>query len=72
DVVEASNPTGYHLDPLALNDFVSLVETTLADHRYSVQDGEALRDLLRLLNVFAESGNPKALQLVWRLDELYR
>lgn len=72
DVVEASKPTGYHLDPLALNDFVSLVETTLADHRYSVQDGEALRDLLRLLNVFAESGNPKALQLVWRLDELYR
>lgn len=72
DVVEASKPTGYHLDPLALNDFVPLVETTLADHRYSVQDGEALQDLLRLLDAFAESGNPKALQLVWRLDELYR
>jgi hypothetical protein len=72
DVVEASKPTGYHLDPLALNDFIPLVETTLADHRYSVQEGEAHQDLLRLLDAFAESGNPKALQLVWRLDELYR
>jgi len=72
DVVEASKPTGYHLDPLALNDFVALVGTTLADHRYSVKNGEPLQDLLRLLDVFAESGNPKALQLVWRLDELYR
>jgi hypothetical protein len=72
DVVEASKSTGYPLDPLALNDFIPLVETTLADHRYSVQEGEALQDLLRLLDAFAESGDPKALQLVWRLDELYR
>lgn len=72
DVVEASKTTGYHLDPFALKDFVPLVEMILADHRYSVQDGEPLQDLLRLLDVFAESGNPNALKLVWRLDELYR
>ncbi|MDD3621160.1 MAG: ATP-binding protein [Methanofollis sp.] len=72
DVAEASKPTGYNNDPLALNDVVKLVETILADHRYDVQEGEALQDLLRLLDIFAESGNPEALRLVWRLDEIYR
>ncbi len=51
---------------------MTLVESVLADYRNEVQEGEALADLLRLLDVFAKAGWPQALQLVWRLDEVFR
>lgn len=51
---------------------VKFVETVLADHRNEVRDGQALEDLLKLLEIFAKSGWPDALKLVWRLDEVYR
>ena len=50
----------------------SLVETILADHRYVVQDTSSLKDLLNLLDIFAETGWPDAIQLTWRLEEIFR
>jgi len=49
-----------------------LVEAILADYRNEMRDGESLRDLLNLLDIFAETGWPDALRLVWRLDEVFR
>jgi hypothetical protein len=71
-VAKSSKPAGYNLDSLAIREVVKLVEAILADYRNEVRDGESLRDLLNLLDIFAETGWPDALRLVWRLDEVFR
>ena len=71
-VVKSSERFGYNLDSIAVRDIVEFVEVVLADHRDEVRDGEALEDLLNLLDMFAKTGWPDALKLVWRLDEVFR
>ncbi|NIA10287.1 MAG: AAA family ATPase [Nitrospiraceae bacterium] len=71
-VAKSSKPAGYNLDSLAIREVVKLVEAILADYRNEVRDGESLQDLLSLLDIFAETGWPDALRLVWRLDEVFR
>ena len=71
-VARSSEPFGYNLDSLAVEDVVKFVEIVLADHRDEVRDGEGLEDLLNLLDIFAKTGWPDALRLVWRLDEVFR
>lgn len=68
----AGSKSGYHLDSLAIDEVVRLVETVLTDHREIVTGGVPLSDLLRLLDLFADAGWPQALRLVWRLDEVFR
>ncbi len=71
-VVKSSEPFGYNLDAVAVQDVVEFVEIILADYRDEVRDGEALEDLLNLLDMFAKTGWSDALRLVWRLDEVFR
>ncbi len=71
-VTVAAVPGRYHLDALAVEDVVRLVDTVLADFRGDVASGAGLEHLLTLLDVFADAGWTEALQLVWRLDEVYR
>ena len=71
-VLKSSEQFGYTLDSLAVMEVVEFVEIVLADHRDKVRDGEALEDLLNLLDLFAEQGWTDALKLVWRLDEVFR
>ncbi|MCY3739634.1 MAG: SMEK domain-containing protein [Candidatus Poribacteria bacterium] len=71
-VVKSSEPFGYNLDSIAVHDVVEFVEIVLADYRHEVRDGEALEDLLQLLDLFAKIGWSDALKLVWRLDEVFR
>ena len=68
----AGEGTNYNMDSLAIGKVVQLVERILADHRSEVQDAEALQALMDLLDVFAATGWPEAIQLVWRLDDLFR
>jgi len=72
DVVRASKPFNYNFDSLAMKEIVRLIESILADHRAEIQDEDSIRHLLNLLDSFVEAGWPDALQLVWRLDEIYR
>jgi hypothetical protein len=72
EVVRASKPFNYNLDSLAMKEVVRLVESVLADYRSEIQDEQSIRFLLNLLDAFVEAGWPDALQLVWRLDEIYR
>jgi hypothetical protein len=55
-----------------MGEIVKLVESILADYRESVNDDESVKNLLTILDAFIEAGWPEALNLVWRLDELYR
>ena len=71
-VARSSEPFGYSLDAVAVDDVVKLVEIVLADYRNEVREGEGLEDLLNLLDIFAKTGWPDALRLVWRLDEVFR
>ena len=71
-VIKSSEPFGYNLDSIAVRDVVKFVEIVLADYRHEVRDGEALEDLLNLLDLFAKIGWSDALKLVWRLDEVFR
>lgn len=71
-VVKSSEPLGYHIDSMAIREVVNLIETILADYRCDVQSEDSLNDLLNLLDVFTNTGWPEALQLVWRLDEIFR
>ncbi len=71
-IAKSSEPAGYNLDSLAIGQVVKLVEAILADYRSEVRDGESLEDLLNLLDIFAKTGWPDALRLVWRLDEVFR
>jgi len=71
-VAKSSEPANYNLDSLAIGQVVKLVEAILADYRSEVRDGESLEDLLNLLDIFAKTGSPDALRLVWRLDEVFR
>jgi NACHT domain len=71
-VAESSEPTNYNLDSMAIREVVKMVEAILADHRTEVQAPESLEDLLLLLDIFAKTGWSEALQLVWRLDEIFR
>ena len=71
-VVKSSEQFGYTLDSLAVREVVEFVEIVLADYRHEVRDGEALEDLLNLLDLFAKIGWSDALKLVWRLDEVFR
>ena len=71
-VVKSSEQFGYTLDSLAVMEVVEFVEIVLADYRHEVRDGEALEDLLNLLDLFAKIGWSDALKLVWRLDAVFR
>ena len=71
-VARSSRQTGYNLDSLAVGEVVKFVEIVLADHRSEVREGQALEDLVNLLDIFAEVGWSEALRVVWRLDEVFR
>jgi len=71
-VAASSEPTGYTLDPFAITEVVKIVEAVLADYRYDFRDGQPLLDLMNLLDIFAKTGDAQALELVWRLDEIFR
>ena len=71
-VARSSQQTGFNLDSLAVAEVVKFVEIVLADHRSEVREGQALEDLLNLLDIFSEVGWSEALRVVWRLDEVFR
>ncbi len=72
EVVVCSKPFGYNLDSMAMRETVKLVEAILADYRDKIQDEPSIKNLLEVLDAFVEAGWPEALNLVWRLDEIYR
>ena len=56
-----------------VRDVVEFVEIILADYRYEERDDRScMENLLNLLDMFAKTGWPDALKLVWRLDEVFR
>ena len=72
-VAKSSERFGYNLDSIAVKDIVDFVELVLADYRHVVRDNyDCMESLLNLLDLFAKTGWTDALNLVWRLDEVFR
>ena len=57
---------------MAAKETVRLAERILADHRSELKAPEPLADMVRLLDLFAKTGWPDALRVLWRLDEVFR
>jgi len=63
----------YHAEPLAVGLVVGLVRRYLADHRAMLREDSECRDaLMGILNTFVLAGWPAALELTFRLEEIYR
>lgn len=71
-VIELGQAGNYQHDSLAIGEVVKLVESVLANHRGDIREGDALNDLIEILDIFCDAGSTKALNLVWRLDEIFR
>jgi hypothetical protein len=71
--VEGGKEGEYHLDSMAANLFVALVERYLAEYRTLFQRHQEMRQaLIEMLDLFVDAGWPKARQLTYGLHELFR
>lgn len=71
-VALAAKSGGYIFDSMAVREVTKLVESILSNHRIDIRDSQSLEDLLSLLDTFADAGWVEALNIVWRLDEIFR
>jgi len=71
-VIRASTPAGYNFDRMGMRETVKLCETILSDHKDLLSDENSLKNLLDMLDIFVKAGWPEPLNLIWRLDEIYR
>ncbi|MGW6890326.1 hypothetical protein [Streptomyces chartreusis] len=65
-------PGAYSYDTLALDLCVSLVEQALADHREVLRQPECLTAVRQICDVFVDAGWPRAHQLVFRFEQVFR
>lgn len=71
-ITTLAQSTGYTFDPSSIREVVSLTETILADHKELLKNEDSFEDLISILNVYVESGRTEALELLWKLDEVFK
>lgn len=71
-ITELSYRTGYTFDSSAIKEVVSLTEGLLADHKQLLRNDNSLNHLVTILNIYVETGRPEALELLWKLDEVFK
>ncbi|WP_143100742.1 NACHT domain-containing protein [Spirosoma endophyticum] len=72
DITRYSIQTGYSFDSFSIREIVSLTEKLLADHRELLLQEEPFQDLLSILEIHINSGWVDALELLWKLDEVFK
>ncbi|MFE7581080.1 hypothetical protein ACFU5Y_05870 [Streptomyces gardneri] len=73
DVLTAPGaPAAYSSDTLALDLCVSVVERVLADHRELLRTPECLTAVRQICDVFVDAGWPRAHQLVFGIEQVFR
>ena len=63
---------GYTFDSLAVQEVVNLTEKLFADHRDLLLETDSFNNVLALLDIYINSGWINALELLWKLDEIFR
>lgn len=64
--------TNYTFDHSAIREVIKYTERLLADHKSMLTEPEAFAQITSLLNIYVRSGWPEALDLLWKLDEIFR
>lgn len=64
--------TNYTFDPSAIREVVKYTERLFTDHKSMLTEPEAFAQIMNLLNIYVRSGWPEALDLLWKLDEIFR
>jgi len=72
EVSRVSMQGGYTFDSFAIQEVIKLTEKLLADHRRILLDDDCFRDLMSILDIYINSGWVEALELLWRLDEVFK
>lgn len=67
-----SYQTGYTFDAFSIREMINLTEKLLADHRGLLTEKEPFDNLIQLLDIYMESGWNEALELLWKLDEIFK
>ena len=71
--VKAGMAGGYQFESLAIDEIVSVVNRVFADFRPMLQQNKDVRiAMVEMLDVFVEVGWIQAIQLTYRLDEIFR
>ncbi len=71
-VTKLSVSTQYTFDSSSIKEVVGLTEKLLADHRDLLTDPVTFNQLIELLEIYINSGWPDALELLWKLDEVFK
>ncbi len=71
-VTRLSVDGGYTFDSYSIQEMTKLTEKLLADHRDLLMEDEPFNDLIDMLDIYMKSGWVDALQLLWKLDEVFR
>lgn len=72
-IIQRGKEGGYQQESLAIELVVNVVNTMLADFRPLLQADQEMREALaRTLDIFVEAGWGQAIQLTYRLDEIFR
>lgn len=71
-IVKYSVQSGYNFDSFSIREIVNLTEKILADHREILMDNDSFQNLLSILEIHIESGWVDALELLWKLDEVFK
>lgn len=63
---------GYTFDSFSIREMINLTEKLLADHRELLTEKEPFDNLIQLLDLYMNSGWTEALELLWKLDEIFK
>lgn len=70
-VVNSAAASGFTYDNTTLGEIVKLTEKILADYKELLSKKEHLNSLITILDLFANSGWQEALELTWRLKDVF-
>lgn len=71
-ITKYSVKTGYTFDSSSIREVVSLTEKLLVDHKNLLLEQNAFNELIDLLDIYINSGWPDALELLWKLDDIFK
>jgi len=73
NILKAGKAGGYHYESLAIGEIVGMVNRVFADFRAMLKENEDVRlAMVEMLDLFVEAGWTQAIQLTYRLDEVFR
>jgi hypothetical protein len=71
DIVKCASANNFTYDQTTMREIVKLTEKLLADHKEIISRKEHFNSLINILDQFASSGWQEALELTWRLKEIF-